>query len=162
MEVASAESSGRAISPPGEQWTDRPALVFPWVNMVLWGMGLPLGLMAWAGFLWAVWRSLKDEDQAAWMQFALPLTWAGGYFLFMGTRWVKSVRYFLPLYPFMALFAAWALVELWRVGQRRAAANAMRGNKGNIGTEGNTFSARRSSPISLISLSSLALGALVL
>jgi hypothetical protein len=60
MEVASAESSGRAISPPGEQWTDRPALVFPWVNMVLWGMGLPLGLVAWAGFLWAAWRSLKS------------------------------------------------------------------------------------------------------
>jgi hypothetical protein len=150
MEVASAESSGRAISPPGEQWTDRPALVFPWVNMVLWGMGLPLGLMAWAGFLWAAWRSLKDEDQDAWRRHALPLTWAGGYFLFMGTRWVKSVRYFLPIYPFLALFAAWALVELWRAGQRRAEARS------------HPSGAETRRPLPLLSVVSLALGAVVL
>jgi hypothetical protein len=29
----------------------------------------------------------------------------------MGTRWVKSVRYFLPIYPFLCLLAAWLLIE---------------------------------------------------
>jgi hypothetical protein len=32
----------------------------------------------------------------------------------MATRWVKSIRYFLPIYPFMFLLAGWALVELWK------------------------------------------------
>ncbi len=50
----------------------------------------------------------------------MPLVWTGGYFLFLGTRWVKSVRYFLPIYPFLCLLAAWALMELW---QQRARAS---------------------------------------
>jgi YYY domain-containing protein len=112
MRVAQAESSGVGGGPPGEQWTNRPALVFPFVNIVLWGMGLPLGLKAWAGFLWAVWRAAKTKDE--WKAHLLPLVWVGGLFLFMGTRWVKSIRYFLPIYPFLALFAAWAIYELWR------------------------------------------------
>jgi YYY domain-containing protein len=112
MKVAQAESSGVGGGPPGEQWTDRPVLLFPFINMVVWGMGLPFGLTAWAGFGWAVWRSLKGRDDE-WQRHLLPVTWVGGYFLFMGTRWVKSIRYFLPIYPFMALFAAWALVQLW-------------------------------------------------
>lgn len=117
MAVASAESSGEGGGPPGEQWTNRPALIFPWVNMVLWGMGLPLGLTAWAGFAWAAWRSARPGDD--WKMHALPLIWAGGYFLFMGTRWVKSVRYFLPIYPFLILLAAWAILELWRITQSK-------------------------------------------
>jgi len=117
MSVAQSESSGIGAGPPGEQWTNRPALLFPFVNMVVWGMGLPLGLMAWAGLVWAAWRTFKDK--VSWQMHLLPLTWAGGMFLFMGTRWVKSVRYFLPIYPFMALFAAWALYEIWRIARER-------------------------------------------
>ena len=112
--ASSNENSGIGAGPPGEQWTNRPAIVFPWINMVLWGMGLPLGLVAWAGFLWAIWRVFRADDDVSWRQHLLPLTWAGGYFLFMGTRWVKSIRYFLPIYPFMALFAAWAIWALWQ------------------------------------------------
>ncbi len=121
MAVASAESSGESGGgPPGEQWTNRPMLVFPWVNMVLWGLGAPLGLAAWGGLLWAVWRSFRSDEDDTWKQHLLPLTWAGGYFLFMGTRWVESIRYFLPIYPFMALFAAWSIDELWN-GRRSTA-----------------------------------------
>lgn len=117
LAVASAESSGQAGGPPAEQWTNRPTLVFPFVNMVLYGLGLPLGVMAWLGVLWAGWRTLKHD----WRVHAVPLVWALGFFLFMGTRWVMSVRYFLPIYPFLALFAAWALYEIWaRVRARPA------------------------------------------
>jgi hypothetical protein len=112
MKVAEMESNGVGGGPPAEQWTNRTAILFPLTNMVVWGMGLPLGLAAWLGFLWAVWRAFRSE--AAWRAQALPLIWVGGYFLFMGTRWVKSMRYFLPIYPFLCLLAAWALIELWR------------------------------------------------
>src|SRR5574341_200511 len=110
MEVAQAESNGIG-GPPSEQWTNRPAIVFPLTNMVIWGMGLPLGVAAWAGLLWALRRVIKRDG---WQSHLLPLTWAGGYFLFMGTRFVKSMRYFLPIYPFLALFAAWGLLALWK------------------------------------------------
>jgi YYY domain-containing protein len=110
LQIASAQNNGEGAGPPGEQWTNRPAIIFPLTNMVLWGLGLPLGLMAWAGLLWATWQVVR---RMGWEAHLVPLSWAGGYFLFMGTRWVKSMRYFLPIYPFMALFAAWGLVELW-------------------------------------------------
>jgi hypothetical protein len=119
MKVAQNESSGVNAGPPGEQWTDRPTLVFPWVNMVVWGMGPLLGLTAWAAFGWALWQALKAKP--GWLRHLLPLVWVGGYFLFMGTRHVMSMRYFLPIYPFLALFAAWGLLVLWqrvREGQK--------------------------------------------
>ncbi|HSD85418.1 MAG TPA: glycosyltransferase family 39 protein, partial [Anaerolineae bacterium] len=43
--------------PPGIQWSDRTPLVFPWINIVFWGMGLPLGLAAWIGWAWAAWQT---------------------------------------------------------------------------------------------------------
>lgn len=112
MAVSQAESNLDAGGPPAEQWTARPKIIFPLVNMILWGLGLPLGLAAWAGLGWAAWRSLRTDE---WRQHLLPVIWVGGFFLFMGTRWVMSVRYFLPLYPFLALMAAWALYEVWKV-----------------------------------------------
>ncbi len=117
MKVAQNESSGIGGGPPGEQWAHRPAILFPLQNIVLWGMGLPLGLAAWGGFGWALAQVLRGRN---WRAHLLPLVWVGGYFLFMGTRWVKSIRYFLPIYPFLCLFAAWALLELWRrAGENR-------------------------------------------
>ena len=112
MKVASAESSGQGGGPPGEQWAHRLTIIFPLVNMVVWGMGLPLGLAAWLTFGIVIWQLLRGGRN--WRAHLLPLVWTGGYFFFMGTRWVKSIRYFLPIYPFLCLFAAWGLIQLWQ------------------------------------------------
>jgi hypothetical protein len=58
------------------------------------------------------WRFVRTRKD--WRAHLLPLVWVGGYVLFMGTRWVMSVRYFLPIYPFLCLYAAWGLAELWK------------------------------------------------
>lgn len=111
MKEAQRESSGGIASPPAEQWTDRPVIIFPLINMAFWGMGLPLGMAAWSGFIWAAWQTFRYGRN--WQSHLLPLIWVGGYFLFMSTRWVKSIRYFLPIYPFLCLLAAWGLIELF-------------------------------------------------
>ncbi|MFZ6029772.1 MAG: ArnT family glycosyltransferase [Chloroflexota bacterium] len=125
MKVAQMESSGQGGGPPAEQWAHRTAILFPLVNIVFWGLGLPLGLAAWGGFLAAAWRFFRPADE--WHALLLPLIWTGGYFLFMGTRWVKSVRYFLPIYPFLCLFAAWLLLRLWRWARRRDPSGGLNG-----------------------------------
>ncbi len=106
-----------ASFPPALQWTDRTPLLFPLSNMVLYGMGFTAGLAAVMGFIWALWRIVNFRSD--WMLHAIPVIWSGGYFLFMGTRWVKSVRYFLPIYPTLLLLAAWALFALWDHARRR-------------------------------------------
>jgi YYY domain-containing protein len=118
MEEIQRLQSPDASFPPALQWTDRAPLLFPWTNMVLYGMGLGAGLLAWFGFGWALWRIARGRPD--WLAHLLPVAWIGLYFVFMGTRWVKSIRYFLPVYPFLLLLAGWALVALWRkAGQRR-------------------------------------------
>jgi uncharacterized membrane protein len=92
--------------PPGHQWTDRAPIVFPWTNMVVWGMGLPLGLAAWIGWAWIAIEILRRQQ---WRDHLLPWLWATAFFVYQGTQWVKSMRYILPVYPFFILFAAYWL-----------------------------------------------------
>jgi YYY domain-containing protein len=114
-----------AAWPPALQWTDRPAIIFPWTNMVLYGMGLLAGLAAWGGFFWALWRIATFRPD--WTAHLIPVIWSGGYFLFMGTRWVKSIRYMLPIYPTLLLLAAWALWLLWQyAGQSQTASRRLK------------------------------------
>jgi hypothetical protein len=127
MQVAEDESNGIGGGPPAEQWAHRLAIIFPLENMVIWGMGLPMGIAVWAGFGWAAWRILRYGS--GWRAHLIPLVWAGGYFLFMGTRWVKSIRYFLPIYPFLCLLAAWALIELWQSGVRESQSTGHRAHR---------------------------------
>ncbi|HPD42591.1 MAG TPA: hypothetical protein PLD43_13640, partial [Anaerolineae bacterium] len=86
----------------------RTPIVFPWVNMVFWGLGLPLGLAAWGGWgfmLRAFWREKR-------LDVALPWLWGTLFFLYQAVQWVKSMRYLLPVYPVFTLFAAWGLIHL--------------------------------------------------
>jgi 4-amino-4-deoxy-L-arabinose transferase-like glycosyltransferase len=110
MLVAQNESSGVNAGPPGEQWTNRIPIEFPLMNIVMWGMGLPLGLMAWIGMVLAIFQILKGGPD--WYRHLIPAGWAAAFFVFTGTRHVMSMRYFLPIYPFLILMAAWALMCL--------------------------------------------------
>ncbi|MCA9973889.1 MAG: glycosyltransferase family 39 protein, partial [Anaerolineales bacterium] len=101
-----------ASFPPALQWTDRAAILFPLSNMILYGMGVTAAIAAWLGFAWAAWRIARLRPD--WLAHLIPVAWTGGYFLFMATRWVKSIRYFLPIYPTLFLLAAWALWALWQ------------------------------------------------
>jgi YYY domain-containing protein len=132
--VVSGEDPG---GPPGVQWTDRQAIVFPWLNMVFWGLGLPLGLTAWAGWAAAGWQTFASpllsrqiRGIGEWLRrvfeskHLLIWVWVSGYFAWQGIQWVKSMRYLLPVYPFLAIFAGWALISLWRSASARAGARA--------------------------------------
>ncbi|MCB0035663.1 MAG: glycosyltransferase family 39 protein, partial [Anaerolineales bacterium] len=111
--------------PPALQWTDRTDVLFPLTNMILYGMGLLAGIAAWVGFCWALWRIAKAKPD--WLIHALPVSWVGLYFLFSATRWVKSIRYFLPIYPMLFLLAGWLLIELWRKSEAKTIQRAVVG-----------------------------------
>lgn len=104
--------SGESEIPPNYQWVNRTGFLFPFQNMVLWGMGVALGLTAWLSWLWTGWRMLRARPNAT--RRIVLFVWVGGYFLFAGNLWVMSMRYYLPLYPALAVLAAWGLVEIVR------------------------------------------------
>jgi YYY domain-containing protein len=101
---------GEYESPPNWQWVNRAGYLFPLSNMVLWGMGVALGVTAWLSLIWSLWRLIRGKAGA---HHNLALSaWVVAYFLFVGNLWVMSMRYYLPLYPALVVLAAWGLVEL--------------------------------------------------
>lgn len=95
--------------PPNVQWIGRVPWLWPLQQMVLWGMGAPLGVTAWLAVVYLAWRVVARRE-LVWL---VPLSWVTGYFAFMGGQYSLYMRYFLPLYPTLAALAAVLLVDLW-------------------------------------------------
>ncbi|MBI4492551.1 MAG: glycosyltransferase family 39 protein [Chloroflexi bacterium] len=110
-------ASGEADYPPGHQWAFTEPYLFPLRNIVLWGMGLPLGAAAWIGVAVAAlqlargWRRHEHH--------LLILVWILVNFWYWGQQFVKTVRYYLPMYPFLVLLAAYFGFWILDFGLRR-------------------------------------------
>lgn len=116
----SAQSAGDVDFPPALQWARR----MPWFslqNLVVWGLGIPLGGLAWAGFfiflVTAVGRlrsqGIKILSDLPWTGIALIWVWTAFYFTWQSTAWNPTMRYQLPIYPTLVVLAAWGLGEAW-------------------------------------------------
>jgi len=81
------------------------------VQQLRWGMGWPLGLVAFGGLAWAVWRAVREPPRRA--EWVL-LAWAVPCFAFAGALYARFPRYLLPLTPLLALYAARLLTDLNR------------------------------------------------
>ncbi len=101
-----AQAKGDADLPWNLQWARRSHL-FSFTNLTLWGLGLPLGILAWAGFLYMGWRILKGE-----WRHALLWGWTAAYFIWQSLQFNPTMRYQLPIYPLLAMMAAWFVFEL--------------------------------------------------
>ena len=102
-------ASGESDFPPGMQWADRTPVWFSLKNIILHGLGLPLGLLAWGAWGWALARSIRGD----WRRHLIPVVWTGAYFLGFSVGFVTAMRYELPVYPTLALLAAWGLWHGW-------------------------------------------------
>lgn len=102
------QASGDADLPWNLQWVRRSHL-YSFVNLTVWGLGLPLGILAWAGFLLMGWRIVKGE-----WRHVLLWAWTAFYFLWQSLQFNPTMRYQLPIYPLLAMMAAWAVFEFAR------------------------------------------------
>ncbi|MCE1254487.1 MAG: DUF2298 domain-containing protein [Anaerolineae bacterium] len=103
-----SQTDGDVDFPPALQWARRPAW-FALQNMVEWGLGLPLGIFAWAAFLWMGWRMIKGE----WKEHAIIWAWTGVFFAMQSQVFNPTMRYLLFVYPSLAIISAWAVFALW-------------------------------------------------
>lgn len=117
MGQAQRMASGLIDWPPSHQWAGRTPLWFPFKNMVQWAMGFPLGAAAWLGWAIAGWELLRRRK----FVHLVPFTWVGFWFLYQGSQFVCSIRYMVPIYPFLAMFAAYLVVRVWDAARAKAA-----------------------------------------
>lgn len=105
-------------------------------NLVLWGLGIPLGILSLAGLALASLKFCRQvlilirkggdfpergsegslEPRSFPHRLSSPallmVSWAVLYFLITGSFAVKFMRYILPLYPFLAMTAAYGLIRI--------------------------------------------------
>ena len=106
------QAHGDADLPWNLQWARRTHL-YSFKNLTIWGLGLPLGILAWAGFLYMGWRLLKGE-----WKHVLLWGWTAFYFVWQSLQFNPTMRYQLPIYPLLAMMAAWLVIRLWDNGRK--------------------------------------------
>ncbi|MEJ2564309.1 MAG: glycosyltransferase family 39 protein, partial [Anaerolineales bacterium] len=112
-----AMNRGDTDAPYALQWAARPPILFSLKNMILWGLGLPLGLVAWAGWGLALWEMFLGR----WRRHFIVVVWTGAYFLWQSWGFTPAMRYEIPVYPTLAIMAAWGLWRVWeKTGEIRA------------------------------------------
>ncbi len=164
--------------PYTRQYVDTTPYIYHIRQLAVWGLGLPLGIVAWAGTLYAAVRGLRLWWAVGYLLIglcapagiliafnsfagiviasaiavgalvvtipirrpdtritALLLSWVAPYFLITGAFDVKFMRYMIPITPFLLLFGARMLVDIWDgtrglLGRKRS---MVRGAIGSIG-----------------------------
>ncbi len=101
-----AQATGEADLPWNLQWAKRTHL-YSFENLTIWGLGLPLGILAWTGFLLMGWRILKGN-----YHHLLLWGWTALYFGWQSLQFNPTMRYQLPIYPLLAMMAAWVVFEI--------------------------------------------------
>ncbi len=109
LKALQAQTSGDVDFPPALQWARRP-LYFSLQNMVLWGFGIPLGILSWVGF---VWFGLDHIRSRKWGVGLVVWSWTALYFSWQSLQWNSTMRYQYPIYPLLVLFASWLIFTLW-------------------------------------------------
>ena len=104
--------AGTADVPFLLQWAHTTPILFPIKDIVLWGMGWPLGLLCFAGLVLACVEIVRRNR----LVHLIPVTWVLANLGYLGIQQSKTMRYFYQLYPFLALLAAWLVV--WLAGRR--------------------------------------------
>ncbi len=88
------------------QYADTTPYLYHVRQLAVFGLGLPLGLAAWAGLVFAGWWCVRHRSRAH----LLALAWVAPYLLIVGSFETKFLRYMLPATPFMLLCGSQMLV----------------------------------------------------
>ena len=107
------------------QYADTLPYLYQVRQLAVFGLGLPLGLVAWGGLLFALARWLRLRDPAL----LVLLAWAVPFLAVTGAFPVKFTRYLLPVTPLLVIFGAQMLVSAvdWARGRGERLALLVKG-----------------------------------
>lgn len=95
--------------PYTRQYIDTTPYLYHVKQLAVFGLGLPLGILLWAGLAFGAVGAVFRRDRP----YILLASWVIPYFLFIGSFDVKFMRYMLPLTPFLAIMAAGMLAAIF-------------------------------------------------
>ncbi len=84
--------------PPAVQWVHKPPVLYSLYNLAFYGVGIIYFFFILIGIFYLV-KKHKNVELIA------ILTWIIIFFIYQSTQFVKTMRYFIFLFPFFALFA---------------------------------------------------------
>lgn len=88
--------------PPGVQWLSKKPWIFPLTNIAFFGVGIAYFIT----FLWGLIYLLAKRKGLI----VLIFIWMLCFFIYQGSQYVTSMRYFYPMYPYIALIGALGIV----------------------------------------------------
>ena len=103
--------------PPAVQWINTSTVTFALKNLFIYGIGLTPSLLA----IFSILTIIKHKTVQLFskkinrLQVLLILgliAWLISFFIYQSTRFVKTLRYFLIIYPYLAIFAGFALSKI--------------------------------------------------
>ena len=94
--------TGDADLPYTRQYLGTAPYAYFLQQLVVWGMGVPYGVVALAGWAFLIYLAFRKRSVGA----ILLLAWLIPYFAITGRSQAKFLRYMLPLLPFLAIAAA--------------------------------------------------------
>jgi|SRR3989344_3815606 len=97
--------------PPATMWTHITPGLFPLENLLFWGLGLPLGIIAIASLVFALIRFRRHPFVL------LVLGWAIFLFVYQSTQYSQPMRYFYPIYPFLAITSGTFLYQILKLNK---------------------------------------------
>jgi YYY domain-containing protein len=108
MQELSAASTGLSDSPPALQWARRSLFFGPY-NLAVWGMGVPFAVLALMGLIGQIITGIKQRSY----QYFPIILWTLFYFFWQSLSWTSSMRYYLLIYPLLALCASWIICQVF-------------------------------------------------
>ncbi|RME12425.1 MAG: MFS transporter [Ardenticatenia bacterium] len=99
---------GRIVPPYTRQFLDATPILYPITQHMQWFLGPTAALLAWGGTLWALWRAVRRRLAVGEVIVLAVLLPAMGVIL---SAFAQFPRYWLPLFPLMALLGSGWLVR---------------------------------------------------
>lgn len=106
IKTLKAISSRESPFPPNVQWINKLPVIFPLQNLIIFGVGAPLFTI----FIFGIFQSFKTRSKFI---FGSILLWIFGFFIYQGIQTATTMRYFIPIYPFIAIFSGLGLDALY-------------------------------------------------
>lgn len=100
--------TGEINYPPNVQWTGTLPLIHPFIQLALWGYGPVATLLAMLGVFFLAQRKKILQSTP----FIFISIFSVVIFAYQGAQLAKYMRYFYPIYPFLALLTGYALSKI--------------------------------------------------